>query len=229
MVTIQEYKEDIEELTSLRSEAKRIRCQSIIDNAIIQLRGQLEDLEDTLKKAIIAPRKRRKPSLRDYHFLPKWIEDSDFIKQYRIDYENDVIQLDEEIVFDLPDDEFNDINEVIRILESCRFFGIHCWSIFRRIIAYFLKNPLIDEIAVGFAEFDNVWISLRFLVLHGLNKTTCCDESAKKGCLFALKYAHENGYVWNERTCFEAADGGHFDCLKYAHENGCPWNERTCV
>ena len=22
---------------------------------------------------------------------------------------------------------------------------------------------------------------------------------------------------------------GHLECLKYAHENGCPWDEKTCI
>ena len=43
-----------------------------------------------------------------------------------------------------------------------------------------------------------------------------------------LKYAHEQGCDWDERTCEEAAWEGHLDCLKYAHENGCDWNEETC-
>ena len=37
-----------------------------------------------------------------------------------------------------------------------------------------------------------------------------------------LKYAHENGCPWDERTCESAADYGHLDVLKYARENGCP-------
>ena len=31
-----------------------------------------------------------------------------------------------------------------------------------------------------------------------------------------------------KRTCSDAARGGHLECLKYAHEKGCPWDERTC-
>ena len=44
-----------------------------------------------------------------------------------------------------------------------------------------------------------------------------------------LKYAHENGCSWGEKTCSYAAKNGHFKCLKYAHENGCKWLvEKTC-
>jgi hypothetical protein len=48
------------------------------------------------------------------------------------------------------------------------------------------------------------------------------------GGLKCLRYAHENGCPWDEKTCSEAAAGGHLECLRYAHENGCPWNKETC-
>jgi hypothetical protein len=48
------------------------------------------------------------------------------------------------------------------------------------------------------------------------------------GHLEVLKWAHENGCPWDERTCSWAARGGHLEVLKWARENGCPWDERTC-
>ena len=51
-------------------------------------------------------------------------------------------------------------------------------------------------------------------------------EAAQYGHLECLKYAHENGCPWHEKTCAGAAFNGEFECLKYAHENGCPWNTR---
>jgi len=46
---------------------------------------------------------------------------------------------------------------------------------------------------------------------------TICREAAKRGHLSMLKYAHENGYVWDETTCHNAASKGNIECLKYAH------------
>ena len=40
-----------------------------------------------------------------------------------------------------------------------------------------------------------------------------------------LKYAHENGCPWDERTSEHAAGRGHLDVLKYAQERGCPWDD----
>lgn len=56
-----------------------------------------------------------------------------------------------------------------------------------------------------------------------------CDAAAAAGHLPILKYAHENGCVWNWWTCVVAARGGHLGCLKYAHENGCEWEDWMCI
>ena len=42
-----------------------------------------------------------------------------------------------------------------------------------------------------------------------------------------LKWAHENGCPWDERTCERAAEGGHLEVLKWARANDCPWDFRT--
>ena len=44
-----------------------------------------------------------------------------------------------------------------------------------------------------------------------------------------LRYAHENGCLWDEETCAAAAEGGHLNVLKYARKNGCPWNKEACL
>ena len=48
-----------------------------------------------------------------------------------------------------------------------------------------------------------------------------------------LKYAHTNGYPWDEEICKEiceeAGEWGHFEILKYTYDNGCPWNEHMCT
>ena len=52
-------------------------------------------------------------------------------------------------------------------------------------------------------------------------------RAAEGGELECLKYAHENGCQWDERTCTAAARNQHLNCLTYLHENGCPWNYET--
>ena len=47
------------------------------------------------------------------------------------------------------------------------------------------------------------------------------------GHLECLRYAHDNGCPWNERTIAYPSYYGHLACLEYAHEHGCPWNELT--
>ena len=68
----------------------------------------------------------------------------------------------------------------------------------------FPMNPLINEInEIIYTPNDKL-----------------CGKFSSIGYLLLLKFAHENGCVWNESTCDSAADSGHFQCLKYAHENG---------
>ncbi|CAB9527009.1 ankyrin repeat protein (Partial), partial [Seminavis robusta] len=45
-------------------------------------------------------------------------------------------------------------------------------------------------------------------------------EAAANGHLEILKYAHENGGPWDERTCTKAAQEGHFKILQYALKHG---------
>ena len=55
-----------------------------------------------------------------------------------------------------------------------------------------------------------------------------CVYAATNGHLECLKYLHENGCPWDERTFSTATLNGHLECLKYLHENGCPWDESAC-
>ena len=54
------------------------------------------------------------------------------------------------------------------------------------------------------------------------------SAAASSGHLACLAFAHERGCPWDEFTCFYAAEKGRLECLAYAHERGCPWNEATC-
>ena len=70
---------------------------------------------------------------------------------------------------------------------------------------------------------------LKFAHEHGCawDERTCM-YAARSGQLECLKYAHERGCAWDEETCDYAAGNGHLECLKYAHEHGCAWDEGTC-
>ena len=50
-----------------------------------------------------------------------------------------------------------------------------------------------------------------------------CSNAAKNGHLHILKWARKNGCEWNSYTCFEAAEQGHLSVLKWVRENGGEW------
>src|SRR5437868_7159944 len=57
----------------------------------------------------------------------------------------------------------------------------------------------------------------------------CLDEIVKIGSLNLVKWARENGCLWNFNICSLAAKNGHFEILKWARENGCEWDSWTCT
>ena len=42
-----------------------------------------------------------------------------------------------------------------------------------------------------------------------------------------LEYAVSNGCEMNKLTCLAAAEGGYLEALRFLHDKGCPWDERT--
>lgn len=53
------------------------------------------------------------------------------------------------------------------------------------------------------------------------NFKNCTATAALNGHLDCLRYAHENGCEWHQKTLLNAVLNGHLDCLRYAIENGC--------
>jgi len=104
----------------------------------------------------------------------------------------------------------------------------------------FPMNPLINEIIEiidtpddklcgKFSSIGNLSL-LKYAHENGFgwDEETCCG-AASSGHLDCLMYAHVNRCSWNYKTCSNASANGHLECLKYAHENGCDWNCSTCI
>ena len=87
------------------------------------------------------------------------------------------------------------------------------WDDYNSLFETFPELEIIDDIKV---------------LMYAKNRNDVCYTSAKNGHYLCLKFAHENGFMWDEKVCQIAATYGHLDCLQYAHENGCPWDEYTC-
>ena len=156
--------------------------------------------------------------------IPDWLKDSIF-------YQN----LDKEDIFiPIPKDKFkneikiNNIDDLYKYLEIVRY-----WMIINcpyEIYDYIKLNQNIIDLSYIKENFYDLPFFDEFIILcsteNNNDKYFICKESAKKGFLNLLKYAHKNGYHWYEDTCSLAAVKGHLECLKYAHENECPGYER---
>ena len=76
---------------------------------------------------------------------------------------------------------------------------------------------------LGAIEYEALEV-IEYILLHNpLPTQTLCTYAASFGSLNSLKYLHNKGYEWNEKTCIAAVRAGSLECLKHAHENGCPW------
>ncbi len=80
------------------------------------------------------------------------------------------------------------------------------------------------------AAFTNNLACMKYL--HEVCNIPWTDKVTEKivtnqNSLECLKYAHENGCLWDEQICEKAATYNNLECLKYAHENGCSWDEYT--
>jgi hypothetical protein len=162
--------------------------------------------------------------LKHYVKLPKWLEDSQLIRQMRFDFPGEELHLDSKRIFEIPEEIATE--NLIPILENVRYFGVNDSSLFSRLFAFiFLSNKeIVGDLKRRFPEFEAFWLDLMFMLesKHSLSNQMC-QNAAVCGFVYSLEFAHRMGYSWDENVCKCAALNGHFDCLKYAHENGCPW------
>jgi len=86
--------------------------------------------------------------------------------------------------------------------------GIRQWSPLTMAVA--ARHGHLEAVQYAF-EQEEAWIS-----------TVACEWAAERGHLNCLKYLHEVGAPWNDRTLKKALAGGHMECYNYAKEHGCP-------
>lgn len=117
-------------------------------------------------------------------------------------------------------------SDFFHLLNTLRYWGVNALP---NEISYYIMQMGGEEL---YAQLENDFYDLPFFeeikFLLKSNREDLCTAFANNGKLNLLKFAHENGYPWDEETCRAAAKGGHLDCLIYAHEHGCPWSESIC-
>jgi hypothetical protein len=167
-----------------------------------------------------------------------------------IKYINNEKEEDEEIKInvDIVEENLKEFNERIinpsninAIIKMCEYLMINCeemkWLIINK-MKVTNKKYVLDDVMnkdVLFIENMNIENILKYDMIEWLkfkfnecDKERLCENAARKGAIKCLKYAHENGCPWDEKTCIYAAENENIECLKYAHKNGCQWNEYAC-
>ena len=77
----------------------------------------------------------------DISHLPLWIRESEFVKQYEIDYPDEPIQVDDDRIFEFPS-ELNESN-LPKLLDNLRYFGIDDFTTMYNIFLYVIQNEEI--------------------------------------------------------------------------------------
>ena len=95
--------------------------------------------------------------------------------------------------------------------------------------AHSAKYNLSHKTMNSAAKLGNINV-LKYFFNKGkrMSYNQVCSYAAIGGHLDILKWARENGCLWNANTCTWATKYGHFNILKWARTNGCPWNKDTC-
>lgn len=187
--------------------------------------------------------------------VPNWIENSDFIKQFRIDYpdENLVIPQEKEyLIYEYPN-QIQTIEECVKILETMRYFGIDEFKNIDTIILdlyLFLKYNeykynIVEEYnifkilyrnIINYNDYDTDYLKNGFLLelilmdKQGIQiQNNRCSSAAKYGHVDILRYYHVNGEQIIDNDCKVSAENGNLDCLKYCHNNGCKMEDDICL
>ncbi len=115
------------------------------------------------------------------------------------------------------------------IINRFKKFNVNCVEKFTLELCY---DSYFNMIPMSYINSNNkvlIKALVKFNCLELLkiaNNNNCnmdgiCYYSSKYGNLEILKWARENGCIWNSNTCTNAAYYGHLEILKWALENHC--------
>jgi hypothetical protein len=98
--------------------------------------------------------------------LPCWIKDSDFVKQFIVDFPDDKLNIDVDRNFDFPHT-LNQLN-IHAVLDNLRYFGIKDVVYFDKITIYCVKRnndcvSYVEELKSTYSEFVELWKSVLFI------------------------------------------------------------------
>lgn len=183
------------------------------------------------------------------NLIPKWIEESEFVSQFRNDYPDDKLIMEKSKLFEFP--EILTTTNICKVLENIRYFGITDMKIIDHIIYSFLYDGTVsfskyyaelfpelyfiqdlqyyEDILSDDGNFERAVIEGRLTVLkicvhEGIgdidNNIELSSLAAKHGHLGCLKFLYNNNNKqFNPKTCYYAAKNGHVKCLKFILDN----------
>jgi hypothetical protein len=107
------------------------------------------------------------------------------------------------------------------------YFGTLPLDIFFELFNDFLNDDYISHVMLSCTSHRLHQIVSHYADQMKISHKLECYQIASRGYLNILKWAHQNGYTWDHRTCAQAALHGHFEILKWAREKDCDWDIDT--
>ncbi len=89
-----------------------------------------------------------------------------------------------------------------------------CHDLYFDMIPTFYIIPSNEILGKALGIFNNLEL-LKIAKNNGCNLESICYNASKYGHLETLKWAMDNGYIWDSRICTYAALNGHFEVVKW--------------
>ena len=83
-----------------------------------------------------------------------------------------------------------------------------------------IKCPIDAKIIIG-NNYSHIDLDSK----ENISNDVICTYFASLGELELLKYAHDSGFIWDEKTVYYANKYEYYNCLNYAIDNGCEYNK----
>jgi hypothetical protein len=174
--------------------------------------------------------------------IPNWILNSEFVRQFKIDFPEDPVILESHRLFEFP----SPLNkENLRlVLDNIRYFGIDDHIVHNALFEYFAgrqRHSGAYLVLKEFPELDEISQSVELVRKFGLlpsrnvksfasNKlelNRICLYAARDGLFHLLRCAHEHHCDLMKDDIVDCSHL-HLKCLQYLHEHGLSLTAKVC-
>jgi hypothetical protein len=175
--------------------------------------------------------------------IPNWILNSDFVRQFKIDFPEDPVVFESHRLFEFPSPLTEE--NLPLVLDNIRYFGIDDHLVHNSLFEFFAAqhrlydSPGAYHVLKEFPELDEISRSVDLVGKFGLlpsrtfksfasdnlGLNRICLYAARDGLFHLLRCAHE---YQCDLMKDEIVECSHLMCLQYLHEHGLSLTAKVC-